>query len=429
MSVAATGSPSRYRTLFELARGGMGRVDLAAREDVRFVRLFALKRLHPHLADDAGIREMFLDEARLAGLIHHPNVVGVVDVGQDQLGPFLVMDYIDGVPLSQLVAQGPLPVPAGCKIAMQVAEGLHAAHELRDTHGNALGIIHRDVSPQNILVGFDGNARLTDFGVARAIDSGSQTRTGVLKGKLSYMAPERLRFEPFDRKVDIYALGVVFWEMLSGRRLFGSAEGHETARKILNEGPPDIGMERDDVPAAVVELMFELLAKDPNLRPQTADAVARRLQTVLDAFVQEGDSFDMAAFMAAGFASLKAARSDQIRVALAAVDSTAQTTPVQVSSRQRRGFWALMGVLLLGLAVVFAVRFNAKRHAPVVLPTHASPPLPSAAPAKPPAAPAAPVPSASANVVASPKAAKPAPRTNKRSTRKSTEKLRLWQWR
>ncbi|MDX2022463.1 MAG: serine/threonine-protein kinase [Deltaproteobacteria bacterium] len=429
MSVAATGSPSRYRTLFELARGGMGRVDLAAREDVRFVRLFALKRLHPHLADDAGIREMFLDEARLAGLIHHPNVVGVVDVGQDQLGPFLVMDYIDGVPLSQLVAQGPLPVPAACRIAMQVAEGLHAAHELRDMHGNALGIIHRDVSPQNILVGFDGNARLTDFGVARAMDSGSQTRTGVLKGKLSYMAPERLRFEPFDRKADIYALGVVFWEMLSGRRLFGAAEGDETARKILNEGPPDIGMERDDVPSAVVELMFELLAKDPNLRPQTADDVARRLQTVLDAFVQEGENFDMAAFMEAGFAALKAVRNDQVRVALAASHSTEQTVPVRARSAHMRGVWALVGVLMLGLAVLFVIRANADRNEPAVLPTHASPPVPPPAANPPVAAPAVSAPKPPAEVVASPKVAKPATKTSKRSNRKTTEKLRLWQWR
>ena len=404
-------------------------MDLAARQDQRFVRLFALKRLHPHLAEDPAVREMFLDEARLAGLIHHPNVVGVVDVGQDNEGPFFVMDYVEGVPLSLLVAQAPMPVAEACKVVMQVAEGLHAAHELKDTMGTPLGIIHRDVSPQNILLGFDGLARLTDFGVARAMDSGAQTRTGVLKGKMSYMAPERLRFEPSDRRADLYALGVVFWEVLAGRRLYGAAEGAESARRILHEPPPDIGMERDDVPAPVVELLFALLAKDPALRPSTAAQVAQLLQAVLDAFAQEGETIELAAYLTERFDFLRQTRTNQIRLALAAPPQTrASFTNTQTIAKPKQRWPWIIGVTFAVASGVTYLLVPRATHTTVPIlpaliePTRSAPEIVQTPVAEP--------------IVAEPLAKKPEPsatvakpaqkRVNSKS---STEKLRLWQWR
>jgi serine/threonine-protein kinase len=346
--------------------------------------------------------------------------VGVVDVGQDNEGPFLVMDYIDGVPLSLLIAQTAMPVAAACKVVMQVAEGLHAAHELKDTTGLALGIIHRDVSPQNILLGFDGVARLTDFGVARAMDSGAQTRTGVLKGKMSYMAPERLRFEPFDRRADLYALGVVLWEMLAGRKLYGASEGAESARRILHEPPPDIGMERDDVPAPVVELLFSVLAKDPALRPSTAAEVSQLLQAVLDAFAQEGETFDLAVYLSEKFDFLRHTRTNQIRLALAAPEHThsAVTNTQTLRRPTQRWPWLLAGsfAAALGLSYLLLPRPTNKPlpSAPaIVQPTQASPPIVQMPEPK--------------KIEPSPSVAKPA---KKRANNKSpAEKLRLWQWR
>jgi serine/threonine protein kinase len=203
-----------YRTLLTLAVGGMGQVDLAVRREGNFERLFAIKRLRPELSSDVEVRSMFLDEARIAGLVRHPNVVSIVDVGEDDSGPLAVMEFVDGISVAELLAKSdvhPLPLDLALRIAREVAEGLHAAHELRSADGAPLELVHRDVSPQNILLGFDGIARVTDFGVAKALGRVSQTSTGVLKGKLGYISPEQLRFEEPDRRADLFALGVVLF--------------------------------------------------------------------------------------------------------------------------------------------------------------------------------------------------------------------------
>ncbi len=196
----ATGSRSGLLKLFDLAKGGMGTVELALRREGEFRRLHAVKRLHPHLLEDEDLRAMFLDEARIAGLLRHANVVSVLDVGEDAQGPFLVMDYVDGVTLSTIIQhhaplQQLLPVQLCARIGGEIARGLAAAHELTGHDGKLLDIVHRDVSPQNVLVGFDGQVRLADFGIARALGrSAKLTELGVIKGKIGYQAPEQLRF-------------------------------------------------------------------------------------------------------------------------------------------------------------------------------------------------------------------------------------------
>ena len=277
---------SDHRLVCDIARGGMGRVELVVRKDDDFVRLYARKRVLAGLGDDADVRAMFRDEARIAGMLRHPNVVGVYDVGEDDEGMFLLMDYVEGIPLSQLVRGvkrrgARMPVQICARIVEQVAEGLHAAHELRDLDGKPLDLVHRDVSPSNVMLDLNGVVRVLDFGIAKAIGRRARTSTGLLKGKAGYLAPEVLRFEPADRRADLFSLGVVLYEALTGDRLYGGDDITKVARRIIDEPPPDVGAVRNDVPDALVELCFELLAKSPEHRPATAREVADRLREVI----------------------------------------------------------------------------------------------------------------------------------------------------
>ena len=206
-----------------------------------FQRFVAIKRLHPHLARDNEFIEMFLDEARLAARIHHPNVVPILEIGESPEGYYLVMEYIEGDTLGRILArsaqaQERVPTPIGVRMALDALAGLHAAHELKDDDGKALDIVHRDVSPQNILVGVDGTARITDFGVARAASRLSTTRSGQLKGKLAYMSPEQAKARGvIDRRADIFAMGTVLWELLACKRLFKGDGDADTLNRVLNE--------------------------------------------------------------------------------------------------------------------------------------------------------------------------------------------------
>lgn len=304
-------STSSYVHLHKIASGGLGHVDLVIRREGGFERLYAMKRLHPQFRDDPEIRTMFLDEARIAGLLRHPNVVSVHDVGVDSEGAFLVMDYVEGISLAVLVrslSQGEmLPLNLCMQIALQVCRGLHAAHELTAHDGKPLGVIHRDVSPQNILLGFDGLVKVIDFGVAKVWDSESITTTGVLKGKWGYMSPEQLRFEPVDRRSDLFALGVILFEILCSQRLYKKKrrKGHnEVAHSILNDPPPDISETRRDAPPSLVELLFALLSKHPEHRPTDAAEVARQLETITEEIADE-EPLKLEGFLAERFADEK----------------------------------------------------------------------------------------------------------------------------
>lgn len=252
-----------------------------------FERLVAIKRLL-HV-DNPDARDMFVDEARIAGMLRHPNVVAVLDVGVDADGPFLVMDYIDGISLATLIrnARDVLPLALVLRCIEQASMGLAAAHNLRDLNGNPQGLIHRDISPQNILLGFDGVVRLTDFGVAKASGNQSHTATGILKGKLGYMAPEMLAFRPAEQASDIFAMGVVLYELLSGRRLYRNAETRLTAHQILHDPVPDIRAHRP-VPEVLRELCCDTLAKDPMDRPSALELAERTRLIAAKLAEQEG---------------------------------------------------------------------------------------------------------------------------------------------
>lgn len=281
-------------------------MSLALRQEGTFERLCAIKTLITPHRDDPEVRDMFLDEARIAGMIRHPNVVGVVDVGSSVEGPFLVMEYVEGVAAHRLIAQSsardaPIPLNVALEIVMQAAEGLHAAHELKALDGKPLDIVHRDVSPQNILVGVDGAARVADFGIAKAMGRLSRTSTGILKGKLGYISPEQLQFEEPDRRSDIFSLGVVLFELLSGQRLYANTNGTDGARRILREPPPDLADYREDAPDALVALLFSMLAKKPELRPATARQVARVLGEVQRELLELEEPVSVGEYVASSF--------------------------------------------------------------------------------------------------------------------------------
>ncbi len=274
----------RFELLAELASGGMATVFLARLLGVAgFQRLVAIKRLHPHLAREQEFIEMFLDEARLAAKIHHPNVVPIQEVGESR-GYYLVMDYVEGDTLARLLTKGTaegkklVGPDVVIRIVLDTLAGLQAAHDLPGDDGKPLDIVHRDVSPQNVLVGVDGIAKLTDFGVARASARLSTTRTGQLKGKLSYMAPEQARGELVDRRADVFAAGIVLWEGLSLRRLFRGDGEAEVLTKILNQPIPSLRSVAPTVPAALDAVCMRALARDRDERYGSAAEFAEALE-------------------------------------------------------------------------------------------------------------------------------------------------------
>jgi eukaryotic-like serine/threonine-protein kinase len=230
----------RYALFGEIAAGGMATVRIGRLlGPVGFSRTVAIKQLHASLAKDPDFVAMMLDEARLAARIHHPNVVVTLDVVAEGEELLVVMEYVQGESLARLAAAGPLPVGVAVSVVAGALHGLHAAHEAKSEHGRPLGIVHRDVSPHNILVGTDGIARVGDFGVAKAIGRMQMTRTGQVKGKAAYMAPEQLSAGDVDARADVYSAAVVLWEALTGKRLFARDNEIETLRAATSlEVPP-----------------------------------------------------------------------------------------------------------------------------------------------------------------------------------------------
>ncbi|UQA59867.1 serine/threonine-protein kinase [Polyangium aurulentum] len=278
---------TRYALHGEIASGGMATVHFGRLRGAHgFARTVAIKRLHPQFARSAEFRNMLLDEANLAARIRHPNVVATLELVQEEDELFLVMEYVAGDSLSRLLrechaAGERIPPPIGCALLLGTLEGLHAAHEATTESGTPLQIVHRDVSPQNILVGRDGMARVLDFGIARATVRCQASREGQLKGKLRYMAPEQLRGAPVDRRADVYAAAVVLWEVLAGRQLFEGESEAEIFGRIL-EGiirPPSAFA---DLPPGLDDLVLRGLAARPEDRYATAFEMARALEGALE---------------------------------------------------------------------------------------------------------------------------------------------------
>jgi eukaryotic-like serine/threonine-protein kinase len=274
----------RYELLLELASGGMGAVYVGRQRGAAgFERLVAIKRMHPHLVQNQDLVLAFHEEARIASMIRHPNVVTVVDVYEDGGEHLLVMELIDGVAAASIVNEARkrnlrLPRPVVLRIVLDALAGLHAAHDLVGMDGRPLQVVHRDVSPQNILVGSDGTVHITDFGIARAIERAVHTATGELKGKLRYMAPEQALGGGIDRRTDVFAMGIVAWEMLSGERYHRGENDLDVLRAAADASYRPLSSVDPATPAPLENILARALAPHPDHRFPTAAAFAQALE-------------------------------------------------------------------------------------------------------------------------------------------------------
>lgn len=277
----------RYVVLEEIASGGMATVHLGRVVGAAgFARAVAIKRLHPQFARDPEFVSMLIDEARLAARVLHPNVVATLDVVNEGRELFLVMEYVAGCALSTLLEavranEERIPPPVAVAIISGVLFGLHAAHEATTEAGEPLCIVHRDVSPQNVLIGVDGVPRVHDFGIAKAVGRVQHTREGQLKGKLRYMAPEQLRGDDVERRADVYSTAVVLWETLTNRRLFTAPNDAALFGKVLEGVVAPPSQICPDLPPAVDAVLLRALDRDPAKRQATARELALDLVGVI----------------------------------------------------------------------------------------------------------------------------------------------------
>jgi serine/threonine-protein kinase len=279
----------KYVLLGRLGHGGMGKIYLAyAPGPMGIEKLLVIKRLHSHLTSDPVLVNNFLDEARLSMALAHPHIVHTYDVGEVRGRYFMVMEYVAGqnlgVVLRAAKRSGNYPeshVWAG--LYLGVLDALHAAHTARDARGRPLQIIHRDVSPQNVIVTYDGSPKLVDFGIAKATQRISETDAGVLKGKYSYMSPEQCRSEPLDARSDVFAAGIVLWEMLAGRRLYKSDSVVKSVERIITEAPPSPLRINSDCDEGIARVAMKALYKKPSDRFQTAEEFRHALAEALGA--------------------------------------------------------------------------------------------------------------------------------------------------
>jgi serine/threonine-protein kinase len=248
-----------------------------------FERLVALKVMHPHIASDPDFVGMFLDEARLAARIRHPNVVATIDIQKTDEAMFLVMDYVDGPTLQEIrkhlkSREERVPLGIALRFFIDILNGLQEAHELCDKDGTPLQLVHRDVSPHNILIGQDGRAQLTDFGVAKAEARISSTRGGQLKGKIAYMPPEQIIGQPVDRRADVYSAGVCLWECLVGKRLFRAPNDGALVHMILEGNPTPPSKYCDDIPPVVEGVLMKAISRQASDRYEEAVDFAEALE-------------------------------------------------------------------------------------------------------------------------------------------------------
>lgn len=281
------GSLGRYALYGEIAAGGMATVHLARLlGPVGFARTVAIKRLHPHLAKDPDFVAMFLEEARLAARVRHPNVVATLDVVSDDGELFLVMEYVAGESLSRLVRKARergerVPPRHAVAIMSGALEGLHSAHDAKSEKGQPLGLVHRDVSPQNVHVGVDGVPRLLDFGIAKATNRVQETRTDQIKGKVAYMSPEQLAKGAIDRRADVYSASVVLWEALTGQRLFKADDVPSLVYAIINEEVRRPSSLVPDLPPGLDEIVMKGLEREADNRWSSAREMAAALEDAL----------------------------------------------------------------------------------------------------------------------------------------------------
>jgi serine/threonine-protein kinase len=363
----------RYELHDVIASGGMATVHLGRLlGPAGFGRTVAIKRLHPHLAKEPEFAAMLTDEARVASRIGHPNIVPVLDAVASRGELFLVMEYVPGLTLAELMKNAgssgeSVPVSIACAIMAGVLRGLDAAHEARDEGSRPLDVVHRDVSPQNILVGADGVARLLDFGIAKAVGRLHTTRDGELKGKVAYMAPEQLGARTVDRRTDIYAASVVLWEALTGERLFAGDDAATVFGNVMQKKVPPPSTKVANVPGEIDTAVLTGLEREPSRRFSRARDMATAIENgtrlaraseIADWVAQMGEkeladrAKSVAGIGRAGNAASASARAHDSTEAILTAVGDAMATP----RPRRRTMWIAAGALLVvgagGIVVV-----------------------------------------------------------------------------
>ncbi len=364
----------RYELIGQLATGGMAEIHLARLAgEGGFEKVVVVKRLLPELVASPAYVAMFLDEGKLVARLDHPNICEVYELGRDGAEYYLAMPYLDGIAVHELIARprdpdrmAQLRVAAG--VIVQACAGLHHAHELRDADGAPAGLVHRDISPSNLFVTSAGIVKVLDFGVAK-VRGGTETEVGTIKGKQQYMAPEQLLGEPLDRRCDVFALGIVLFEMATHQRLFKRPSDYLTARAVLEEDIPRADAIDPAVPAALADVIAKALARDKANRYATAAELAAAIEAAIPVATPS-----MIAAAVASTDELSAMRTRQARVLGEAKSRIApgdtkldaaptrplRSPPTLVDARPspRRLWIPALGVLILGAGVVIALQLR-----------------------------------------------------------------------
>ncbi|MFK7991669.1 MAG: serine/threonine protein kinase [Sandaracinaceae bacterium] len=357
-----------YVLLREIAAGGMGRIYLAREVGPGgFSRYVALKCIHDHLADQRPFVKMFLDEARIVSRIQHAQVCSVYDFGEVDDVYYIAMEFLRGQPFSEVLRELGRSPPGrssdrfaqGAFLLAQACEGLHAAHDLRDDAGALLNVVHRDVSPHNLFVTYDGSMRVLDFGVARARGRLADSTTGRVKGKLAYMAPEQAMGKSVDRRGDVFALGVCLWELLTLQRLFRKDNPGETVLAVIQKTPDRPSSLVPGVPKALEDVAMRALQRDPDARYQTAREMGRDLTRALGSMGVALSAPDVTDWMDGLFPGMREASHDLLLSADAAMENVSELTPTHtrattrsVSPRKRGALpFMIVGGAVLGAAM------------------------------------------------------------------------------
>jgi serine/threonine protein kinase len=367
----------KYEPLIRLASGGMASLYIARHAGAGgFERLVAIKRVHRHLLGNREFCDMFLDEARISSLIRHANVVPVIDIAEADGELFLVLEYVESLSLAQLLAAAQaadelLPPPVVSRIMSDALAGLHAAHEALDMRGASLHVVHRDVSPHNILVDTHGMSSIIDFGIAKAASRLATTNSGQFKGKVRYMAPEQVKQQPVDRRADVFSAGVVLYEALTGRGLFRGVDEGDTVLSVLVTKIPD----PSSIAPGVSEQLDAVARQALERRRDSRFSTAARFREALEEACPPAATDEVAAIVARLGGEVLARRREELQVALA--------RPSPSSAVRRGGHRRALALVFFGSACAFAAAATVQVRHLRAMTSHpaAMPPASSASPA------------------------------------------------
>ena len=362
----------KYRLIAELGHGGMAEVFLAvARGPAGFNKLLVIKQIRPQLAEDPDFLSMFLDEARLAARLSHPNVVQTNEVGEESHRYFIAMEYLEGQPLNRILHRlgrnGALPLGMHLRIICDVLSGLQHAHDLTDYDGTPLHVVHRDATPHNIFLTYDGQVKVVDFGIAKAMNSSSETKTGVLKGKVAYMAPEQAKGDRVDRRADVFSVGVILWEALAGRRLWKGLNDIAVLNHIISGDIPSPRTVNPTLHERLEEICMMALAPNRDDRYESATALQMDIEQALDEIGERGSVKEAGRLIAEYFSEertkMKSIIEAQLRNAKAlptgeyqALEIPLLTDPMRLSSAGLTGDVAGSGSLPSAMVSLTPVR-------------------------------------------------------------------------